>query len=279
MNATPLDTDFAQAWRHTGVVIRGAYRHTQVLEWVSTHESHWILLACIQGKLTATAATGAHELITGSVLLASPGMALQLRRSADAEVVDCQFSAFTDTGVQPPWVRLSLPWVVHGCNASALSTLPDGMDAQKDSRWLDADTAMMARFAVDRMLWQMAKISPQESMTCQAPPPPDWLRDALTAAHDHLHLVAFNVSGLAKLAGCSTNYLNSCIRISYGTTAQAMLRQLRIDRARHLLQQQPEINTAQLAAQCGFSSARHLLDQWRRATGESLSETRRVLSS
>ena len=165
-------------------------------------------------------------------------MALSLTRSKDSDIVELQFSAFTDTGTQPPWSRFPMPWVVHDQAITSLADLPDDMGSW---RWLDGHAAMRARFAVDRILWDMATSAENTTLAPAPCQPPGWLRDAITAAQPRLKDPTFTVSALARLAGCSDNHLNRTVRHTFNRTAQALLRELRINRARHMLTHDPDV--------------------------------------
>ena len=126
---------------------------------------------------------------------------------------------------------------------------------------------MEARFRVDRLLWEMAQSIDNKVITQTIPQPKNWLRDATTSADSRIHDPSFSVGELARLAGCSENHLNRSIRKYYRRTSQAFIRQLRINRAQHMLTQDPTLDCVEIAMRCGFSYARHLHDQWRKETG------------
>jgi AraC-like DNA-binding protein len=200
-------------------------------------------------------------------------MALQLQPSHDNVTIEVQFSVFCAGHGQPPWAALPMPWLVADCDATSLAHLPGLMNRW---RWRDDHTAMEARFVVNRLLWQMAHADDIPTTNADHPRPPQWLRDAITAADAKLKDPDFRVSGLARLAGVSENYLNRVVRQCYGRTAQALLRQMRIHRAQHMLEQNPEQSSKAIAARCGFSSTRQLRDAWQAETGSGLRQARQA---
>lgn len=249
-------------------------------EWRSGHADHWQLLSIEEGELNARFTTTGLTLQAGSLLLSAPGMGAHYEHALGSRVINVLFSAIPSPGWPVPWNMLKLPLSVEGVNTSRLSDLPKGMESlhtpnEQEDRWRNADGAMQARFAVDQALWELFKRAIEQEKIRDLRQRPRWLRDSLRAVDRKLHDPDFQVKAFAGLTGCSPDHLNRTIRKSDGMTAQEFLRQLRLERAAHILQHTPETETNAIARQCGFRSARQFRDQWKRQFGEGIRDFRK----
>lgn len=84
----------------------------------------------------------------------------------------------------------------------------------------------------------------------------------------------FSITALAERLEISTSYLRREFAKSYGKKPIAFLRELRIGRARNLLQSE-YLSIAQIAAQSGFSSVSYFIQVFHKAEGESPERYRR----
>ena len=83
---------------------------------------------------------------------------------------------------------------------------------------------------------------------------------------------------IAAFAHLQPNYLDRAFRRAYGVAPMQMLRDLRLQRARHLLESSDR-TVAAVAALCGFEEAGYFSRAFRRETGQTPGEYRRSLSA
>ncbi len=73
--------------------------------------------------------------------------------------------------------------------------------------------------------------------------------------------------GVARKFDLTPTYLSALFHEKTGTTFLAYLTELRISHARRVLENDPEVRVQELAALCGYASARHFSQVFRRLTG------------
>lgn len=83
---------------------------------------------------------------------------------------------------------------------------------------------------------------------------------------------------IAAFVQLQPNYLDRAFRRAYGVAPMRMLRDLRLQRARHLLESSDR-TVAAVAALCGFEEAGYFSRAFRRETGQTPGEYRRSLSA
>jgi len=249
----------------------------------SSHPDHWQLIVVVSGDLAATYTTCKIVAEQGQIILSSPGMGSHMRMTRKTQAIDIQFSAIPSPGWPVPWSFLTLPIAITTEVDPRVLELPQQMahhsKVEGDTRWIDFHWAMQARFLVDQTLWE-AIVGAFQTQQIECPPAfPAWLTDAVKVARDKLSDPSFQVEAFAKLAGCSTNHLNRTIRETDGSTSRAFLRRMRIERASHILQNDPTASSNWIARQCGFTGARQLRDLWLLEVGGSLNSYRKGLTT
>ena len=83
---------------------------------------------------------------------------------------------------------------------------------------------------------------------------------------------------IAAFVHLQPNYLDRAFRRAYGAAPMRMLRDLRVQRARHLLESSDH-TVAAVAALCGFEEAGYFSRAFRRETGQTPGEYRRSLAA
>jgi len=83
---------------------------------------------------------------------------------------------------------------------------------------------------------------------------------------------------VAAFVHLQPNYLDRAFRRAYGVAPMRMLRDLRLQRARHLLESSSH-TVAAVAALCGFEEAGYFSRAFRRETGQTPGEYRRSISA
>jgi len=231
------------------------------------HTDHWQILTVHAGSISARFALGRFEVPEQAVMLSAPGMGCRIDPAPGTVITDALFSAIPATGRSVPWAMLDLPIVVPGMARESFLALSKEMGAR---RWKDSRKALHARFELDQALLAFVEKGFESGRITGCRPRPAWLRDAVQAVNGKLSDPTFQVKHFAQLAGCSVDHLNRTIQTFYGCSSSTFLRRLRIERAAHLLQHDPAVRTEEVADLCGFSSARHLRDQWKCETGQGL---------
>jgi len=211
-------------------------------------------------------------------MLLAPGVLHRVGYGPKSAILDIRFSAIPAIGSRIPFSMVPLPLVVPGPWDSALWELPSKMSTGQDSRWASQQSAWVARRIVDDTLFEFFNRAFRQGRARSIPFPPGWLRDTIQAAIHHLDDPQFTPSAFAALAGCSPEHLNRCLRQHEHRTTSQFLRKLRIERAAHMIQQDPGVRTLDVVARCGFTDARQFRLQWKAETGTGLREFRRQVS-
>ncbi|GEM_PF-1387382 len=268
-----LPNEFVKACFHCGIIVRGAWRHIDRKTWRSAHADHWQLIYVESGSVSATFTTETFSIQEGDVLLSGAGMNARFECDPGCCLTEFLFSAIPSPGSPVPWNWLDLPFSIPYPVDPELLTLPDEMiidkraARSKQPRWRNGDAGMRARFLLDTLLWNLISTGiTSDRITCQTSRP-GWLSDAIKAADLHLHDPCFQIKAFARLAGCSPDHLNRMIRKTDHVSAHVLLRRLRLERAHHILQHNPNVPSCKIAADCGFTSARHFRDQWKAEFG------------
>lgn len=89
--------------------------------------------------------------------------------------------------------------------------------------------------------------------------------------NSHLEFTDFTVRDLADIVGLSRRHLTRRMKEAMGTTPAALIRERRLERAEHLLGQDPD-TILQVAQSVGFRSASAFSKAFRRHTGATPSE-------
>lgn len=106
---------------------------------------------------------------------------------------------------------------------------------------------------------------------------PDWLTTALAAMRQERHLPA-GVPRLAELAHVSAGHLAATTRRHYGRTPIALVMEIRLEHASHLLRT-TSAPIAEIAGRCGFRSAAHFSNRFSARFGLSPRHYRSRLSA
>ncbi|NYI32060.1 transcriptional regulator with AAA-type ATPase domain/AraC-like DNA-binding protein [Xanthomonas arboricola] len=101
----------------------------------------------------------------------------------------------------------------------------------------------------------------------------DALRRALVHLGDH-YAESLTLGDLARQAHVSQSHLGFLFRDELGTPFKPMLQQLRIEKAKELLQQQPKLRITEVALKVGFGDLSHFEKSFRRLVGVSPREFR-----
>ena len=102
--------------------------------------------------------------------------------------------------------------------------------------------------------------------------------DQLRLAEDYIEANwdrPLSLEALAAVTKVSTRSLFYQFRKKRGQTPMQYLKQVRLKQARHMLQHGPEISVTEIAFACGFGNLGHFARDYRRAWGESPSNTKR----
>ncbi len=200
-------------------------------------------------------------------MLSAPGMVCQMEPEPETVTLDILFSAVPTTGRSVPWSMINLPLLVPDAADEGFLALAQGMG---EGSWSDLDAALEARFRLDRYLLHLFREASRLGLLRGFRSRPAWLRDAVQAADRRLSDPGFQGKAFAALAGCSVVHLNRSIQSSYGCSSRSLLRRLRIERAAHLMQQDAQIRSEDVARLCGFTGVRQFREQWLKQTGGGL---------
>ena len=251
----------ATAWRHTGITVRGAWLHDPLPARTSAHPHHWQIWCVQAGAVTATTGVDQRTWQAGDMCLLDPGRTIHLQpATARTVVADVLFSAIASSGHQVPWAKLTLPAVIPDVEASDIVALSEDM---ADNRWHSAAAAMYARFLIDQILWREIARGYALGAIRGDRMRPQWLQDCIAAADAHLHDPDFNVPALVRLSGSSHGHFCRTVRRYDGCTPSGLLRQLRVQRAGHMLGHDPAVPIDEIVDRCGFGSATRYRRQWR----------------
>ena len=110
--------------------------------------------------------------------------------------------------------------------------------------------------------------------------------DSLTAVDHALAIIAtmrgnVAIEHVAKRVGITRRHLERCFREHVGLGAKRLARIIRVQSALELLQQQPSMSGAEIAAVCGYSDQAHLIRECQQHAGrtpERLKTTERSLA-
>jgi LacI family transcriptional regulator len=100
------------------------------------------------------------------------------------------------------------------------------------------------------------------------------LYKAVTFVRDNLGR-PFDLSELLEAVGVSRRWLEYTFARRLGRTPHQYITAQRLERAKQVLAQRPDVKLNQVARQAGFPSGRALSSAFRRATGTSPKESRR----
>ena len=98
---------------------------------------------------------------------------------------------------------------------------------------------------------------------------------ALNFIRAHSDAERLNVPDVLKVAGCSRRYLEIHFKRGFGTTVKEFLLQTKIERIQSLLER-TDMSIGEIASACGFMSDSYLAVVFKRATGISMTEWRRL---
>lgn len=93
----------------------------------------------------------------------------------------------------------------------------------------------------------------------------------MTRLEDYMHASwnqPLTVEAVAEACGASVRNVFALFKAERGVTPHAYLRNLRLDRARELLQSQPDASVLDVAIQCGFASFGHFARRFQERFGE-----------
>lgn len=113
------------------------------------------------------------------------------------------------------------------------------------------------------------------SMASRGGIPPNRLRRVLELVHERLG-ADLRLDELAAAAGMSASHFVRCFRNETGLSPHRYLVQARVERAKELLATS-DLPVVAIAEMCGFSSTGHLAQWFRRVTGASPSDYRRLI--
>ncbi len=98
---------------------------------------------------------------------------------------------------------------------------------------------------------------------------------ALNFIRAHSDAERLDVTDVLKVAGCSRRYLEIHFKRGIGTTVKEFLLQAKIERIQSLLER-TDMSIGEIASACGFMSDSYLAVVFKRATGISMTEWRRL---
>ncbi len=266
-----------RAWLHCGITVRGAWWKKDFREWRFPVSDHWLLFVLRTGALELKLPRGTFRAEQGQGLLLAPGFLYRVEFQEYSELLDLRFSVVPAVGSRIPFNMLPLPLCLPGPWEEALWQLPEGMSSGRESRWTSQHVAWQARKLVDDALFQALNRAFREQSLHTVQSPPGWLREAMQAAVHHIHDPDFGASAFARLAGCTPEHLTRSIQKTEQRSSSQYLRKLRIERAAHLLVQDPQLRSEELITRCGFRDMRQFRTHWKAETGQGLREFRRGL--
>ncbi len=271
----PLPPDMMKAWLHCGITVRGAWWKDNFSNWTFPVSDHWLLFLVQSGSLHLTLPGSRYCAEVDEAMLLPPGMLYRVRFGENSRILDLRFSVIPAIGSGIPFHMLPLPLVLPGPWDPALWDLPARMSRGKDSRWTSQHAAWQARRLTDDTLFLLINRAFDHQNIRHIKSPPAWLREAMQAAVHHIHDPEFNTSSFAKLAGCTPEHLTRSLQKTEGCSSSQYLRRLRIERAAHMIQQDPALSSQEVIERCGYRDPRQFRLQWKAETGTGIREFRR----
>jgi AraC-like DNA-binding protein len=165
------------------------------------------------------------------------------------------------TGLGTAWDRVSEP--------------PRASLGRDDSRVVDAFGAAVERFHDSPTVFDLVafwtavvpKLLRETPPSMSVSTSPLWLADAVEAMRDEDNLRA-GIGRFAELAHVSPGYLATTVRRHYGRTPVALVAELRLQLASHLLRTTP-LGVAEIAHRCGFRDPTYFSTRFHREFGVS----------
>lgn len=224
------------------------------------------LIASVQ---RGTLQCGEVSVGAGCAILAPPGAAV-IAANAVA-VVHARFRIALTTAIDP-LAGLDLPIVVGAGEAraqwEALATA--GATPEPGRIW----ARVRARGLVIELLAALLESAVRDRSLRLRPQGPDWLCAALDALEKRLGDRRLDVAALARAARLSPSHFAHRFRAAVGTAPRTFLRQRRIERARTLLEERPDLSIKEIAGECGFPDALRFARAFRAQIGETPSRWR-----
>ena len=225
-----------------------------------------------------------RELSQGEVLIISPGSTGVVRASQLSEAVLHGFSFEPDSllgffsFVEREWLESSAAGSIGsiGCLPSThpIATEMEGLwsGSPKDCPLVERGKALVLALRI------FAQFMPQQIELARRGAAARERFDEIISHMPDLELIQRSSHELAQLCGCTTRHFNRLFRIRFGKTTRVRQAELRLLKARELLEATQE-PVAQIATTCGYRSLKLFSSLFRRCFGMSPSEWRQKMST